>query len=161
MKILLTSLMAIITVITMTGCGGAVTTVPKMEPLANEAQVYFNRTAQLGNCFIGAALSPSITVDNKVMGEVPTCSHIVINMAEGTHNINMSAEIDRNFDMNVTAGNEYLVKLDSVPGLFSGNLIYEIITEPKKIREELSQTKSNNGTVIKPVGESDSGKNIE
>jgi hypothetical protein len=116
---------------------------PAASPLDGKATLYVYRHRR----FEGAALKPSVYVDDNETARIENGRHFVVKLAPGKHSIRSNDKAS-GVDVNVKPGADYYIRVDMQTGFWKGHGRLTLIM-PEQGEYEVKQTKPLNDVDVK------------
>lgn len=127
----------------LTGCAASgpkhkdiASTIPALK--ADQGRVYFYRNASM----VGGALSPSINLDGKAVGESKQGGFFYVDTGTGSHEAMTSTEVSNKVSFVLDKGEVKYVRTKVAMGIMVGHVVPELVSaeEAKKELSDLSYT---------------------
>ena len=109
------------------------TSIPPMPD--DSGRIYIYRVTTLG-----AALQPSIRVNDEVVGKATAKGFVYVDRPAGNYEISTSTEVERSLSLTLEPGDERYVRLEVKFGVFVGH-VKPVLVERAVGREEIAKTK--------------------
>jgi Protein of unknown function (DUF2846) len=96
------------------------------EPSAGNGRIFIYRTA-----VIGAAIQPSVKIDDKVVGSAVPQGFFYVDRPAGSYKISASTEVERDLSLTLDAGQVRYVRLAMSIGFVAGHVSPELVENAK------------------------------
>lgn len=118
-------------------------TVPMAAPDRDLAAKTFATQPDAANLYVyrassfGAAVKFPVTVDGKMMGELPGSTYLLVRVPPGPHTVGVVAQTNKTQDLTAEAGRNHYVKVTPAMGFLQAAANLTLMTDEKEAQEDV------------------------